>query len=56
MRRRLYAIEALVQLQKDLLRQVFRQRAVLQEVIGNAENHALMLPDQLGKGQAVTLD
>jgi hypothetical protein len=52
---RLYAIEVLVQLQKNLLRQVFRQRAVLQEVIGDAEHHALVLAHQFGKGQPVTL-
>ena len=55
-RRRLYAIDALKQLQKNFLRQVFRQRAVLKKVVGNAEDHALMLTHQVGKGLRVTRD
>src|SRR6478735_5739700 len=55
-RRRLYAIERLKQLQKDFLRQVFRQRPVLEEVIGNAEDHALVLAHQFGKGLRIAHD
>jgi hypothetical protein len=38
-----------VQLQKNLLRQFFGQAAVAQEVVRQAENHALMGPDNLGE-------
>jgi hypothetical protein len=55
-RRRLDSIDALKQLQKNFLRQVFRQRAVLKKVVGNAENHALMLAHQIGKGLCVTIE
>src|SRR5579864_4172529 len=55
-RRRLYAIEGLKQLQKNFLRQVFRQRPVLKKVIGNAEDHSLMLSHQFGKGLCVTIE
>src|SRR6476469_768441 len=55
-RRRLYSINALKQLQKNFLRQVFRQRAILQKVVGNAEDHSLMLADQVGKGLCVTIE
>ena len=55
-RRRLYAINALEQLQKNFLRQVFRQRAVLKKVVGNAEDHALMLTHQVLKRLPVTRD
>ena len=55
-RRRLYAIDALKQLQKNFLRQVFRQRAVLKKVVGNAEDHALVLAHQFGKGLRVARD
>ena len=55
-RRRLYAINALKQLQKNFLRQVFRQRAVLKKVVGNAEDHALMLAHKVGKRLRVTCD
>jgi hypothetical protein len=55
-RRRLYAIERLKQLQKNFLPQVFRQRPVLKEMIGNAEDHSLVLAHQLGKGLRVARD
>ncbi len=56
MRRGLYAVDALKQLQKNFLCQVFRQRAVLKKVVGNAEDHALMLSHQVGKGLCVTVE
>ena len=55
-RRGLYAVYALKQFQKNFLRQVFRQRTVLEKVIGNAEDHALMLSHQIGKGLRVARD
>src|SRR5689334_12402014 len=54
-RGRLYAVQPLMQLQENLLRQVFRQGTVPQKVISDAENHALVLPHQFGKRQRVSL-
>jgi hypothetical protein len=44
-----------VQFQKNLLRRFFRQSAVVQEVIGQAEYHALVLPDNIGEVWDFTL-
>lgn len=43
-----------IQLQKDLLGYVLAQRAVMQKVPGNAENHGLVRPDQIGKGRRIS--
>jgi hypothetical protein len=55
-RRRLYSVDTLKQLQKYFLRQVFRQRAVLQKMVGNAKDHALMLTHKVLKRLPVTRD
>ncbi len=54
-RRRLDRSQSLIELQKNLLGQVFRQRRVLQEMVGDTENHALVLPHKLGKSQGIAL-
>ena len=56
MGRRLDAGKILVEMQKHLLRQLFGQRAVPQEMISNAENHSLMFLDNLGKARLVAPD
>src|SRR5437016_8536647 len=56
MGRSLDAGKILVEMQKHLLRQFFRQRPVPQEMISNAENHYLMFLDNLGEARLVALD
>jgi hypothetical protein len=44
-----------VQFQKNLLRRFFRQASVVKKMVGQAEYHALVLPDDVGKGWDFTL-
>ena len=41
--------EMAVQLQKNLLRQFFGYAPVVQEVVSQAENHGLLLPNDVGE-------
>src|SRR6476659_9396772 len=44
-----------VQLQKYLLRQLLGYAAVVQEVVSQAENHALLLPNDIGERGQIAL-
>src|SRR5262249_40406154 len=48
--------QLLVQLQKNFLGYIFRQRPVLQVMPTDAEDHGLMLSDDLGKCRRIAAD
>src|SRR5438309_1695791 len=52
--RRLNLRKLLVKLEKYLLGQVFRQRTVMDKMVCNAEDHALMLFHELSKGRVIS--
>jgi len=43
---RLQGVEMSMQLEEDVLRELFGRRAILKEVEGDAEHHGLVPPDQ----------
>ena len=47
--------EMAVQLQKNLLRQFLGYAAVVQKVVSQAENHALLLPNDVGERGQIAL-
>jgi hypothetical protein len=54
--RRLNLRKLLVELKKYLLGQVFCERAVTDEMVGNTEDHALVLFHDLSKGRVISVE